>query len=156
MKQIWIDKADGVEDFTDVMGKHLVALPFGRQEEKFGGLCIGADPNKQTTSIRRYDTGEVRQFDWFTTRFMHSTEIETPYVDLEVGAVRRFEWWLDEDGYDLTEARELVGTVDAVDANGVCLWVKDKSWPGGGWWARLRNEDAPRHALRPVLRKKRA
>ncbi|MEW1922194.1 hypothetical protein [Streptomyces sp. NPDC088360] len=73
------------------------------------------------------------------------------YAGLQVGNVRRFEWYLDEHDHPTDTPRTLVGTVDAVQADRIVLWVRDpKFGTAGGWWAYLKNEDAEKHALRPT------
>lgn len=73
------------------------------------------------------------------------------YPGLQVGSVRRFEWYLDEHDHPIGTPRTLVGTVDAIEAERVVLWVSERGFgAANGWWAHLKNEDAEKHALRPT------
>ncbi|WP_326745368.1 hypothetical protein [Streptomyces sp. NBC_01760] len=148
---IWVDYPEKADDLLPFMGKHLIAYPFAQVAEKSGGQLIGVNPEERTASIRRYDTAEVTEFPWPTTKFRHTTTVESPYADLEVGAVRRFEWFECKDGYPIDTPRTLVGTVDSVQASQIVLWVRQPGYgTSGGWWAHLKNEDAQKHNLRPA------
>ncbi|MGW3763050.1 hypothetical protein [Streptomyces sp. NPDC005131] len=147
----WINYPETDVDLLPYMGKHLIAYPFAQVAEKSGGQLIGLNPEERTASIRRYDTGEITEFPWPTTKFRHTTTVESPYADLELGDIRRFEWFLSDHDYPTDTPRTLVGTVDAVQADRIVLWVGDPEFgTAGGWWAHLKNEDAQKHNLRPT------
>ncbi|MGW6604827.1 hypothetical protein [Streptomyces sp. NPDC055036] len=147
----WINYPETAEDLLPFIGKHMVAYAFAQEAEKSGGQLIGLNPEERTASNRRYDTGETTGFPWPTTKFRHTETVESPYADLKVGNVRRFEWFMCEHDYPTDTPRTLVGTVDSVQAGQVVLWVRDPSFKSaGGWWAHLKNEDAERHMLRPA------
>ncbi|MFF8918058.1 hypothetical protein ACF08M_33330 [Streptomyces sp. NPDC015032] len=147
---VWIERPDAVEKLIQYMGLHLVAYPHGSSAKKFGGQVVGLDPEKQTASLRRYDTGEITEFLLPTTIFHYTTVIESPYQDLAVGQRRLFEWYWDADGRPITEPVTLVGTVEKVKDSGVTFWVTDNRMGGHGWWAHLKNKDAAKHAIRTV------
>lgn len=146
----WVRKPESAEQLAEFLGKHMVAYPFGNAEKRAGGQFIGMDTGTRTASLRRYDTGAVREFPWLTTDFRYTTEIESPFTDLKPGSVRRFEWFHDDDGKPVTEPITLVGTVDLAKPEIAHLWVRDHRYDAGGWWASLKAEDAARHALRPM------
>ncbi|WP_329147119.1 hypothetical protein OIU91_16440 [Streptomyces sp. NBC_01456] len=147
----WINYPESAENLLPFMGKHMVAYPFAQEAEKSGGQLIGLNPEERTASLRRYDTGAITEFPWPTTKFRYTVIVESPYADLEVGNVRRFEWFMCEHDYPTDTPRTLVGTVDSIQPDHVVLWVRDrKTGAAGGWWAHLKNEDAEKHQLRPV------
>ncbi|MGW0536322.1 hypothetical protein [Streptomyces sp. NPDC003032] len=148
----WIRKPKSADQLLEYLGKHMVAYPSGSDNEldKAGGQFIALDPEARTVSLRRYDDGAVREFPWGTTDLRYTTDIESPFVKLPVGAVRRFEWFWGDDDRALEEPVTLVGTVDAVTPGMAHLWVRDHRFEYGGWWASLKHEDAAKHALRPV------
>ncbi|MEV5264753.1 hypothetical protein [Streptomyces werraensis] len=147
--EIWIRCATSMTQFLDYFGNHIVAYPLGVEQDAFGGQFIMLDPTAETVGLRRYDTGEIRQFPWFTTSFKVTTHIESPFAELTVGMVRRFEWWSEPDGQALLEPVSLLGTVTAVTAGAVELWVRNRSLPEGGFTARIKADDAARHSVRP-------
>ncbi|MFC9755147.1 hypothetical protein [Streptomyces sp. NPDC056921] len=147
---IWIERPESAEKLNDYMGLHLVAYPHGRSAKKSGGQLIGLDTEKQTVSLRRYDTGDITEFPLSTTVFRYTTVIESPYKGLAVGQRRLFEWYWDADGHPITEPVTLVGSVEKVQDGGVTFWVSDNRTGGHGWWAHLKNEDAAKHAVRTV------
>ncbi|MCX5103471.1 hypothetical protein [Streptomyces sp. NBC_00439] len=146
----WIERPDSVKKLIQYMGLHLVAYPDGSSAKKFGGQVVSLDPEKQTVSLRRYDTSDITIFPLPTTVFCYTTVIESPYQDLAVGQRRQFEWYWDADGRPMTEPVTLVGTVEKVKDSGVTFWVPDNRMGGHGWWAHLKNEDAVKHAVRTV------
>jgi hypothetical protein len=148
--ELWIRKPESADQLTDCIGKHLVAYPGGSVEEKSGGQLIAVNPDARTASLRRYDTGEIREFPWRTTDFRQTAVIESPFAELPVGVGRRFEWFYGDDGRAVDQPITLVGTVDLVKPDVATLWVRDARYEEGGWWAELKAEDAARHALRPV------
>lgn len=146
---VWIRNAATQEVFLEYLGKHLVALPFGREEEKVGGQFIGLNPKAETVTLRDYATGEKTELPWFTTHFRYRTHIESPFAGLAVGMIRRFEWHYDRDGNALILPVSCLGTVDKVTGDSVDLWVRDGSYPSGGWRAHIRAADAALHSVRP-------
>ena len=146
----WVRRPSTADQLLEFLGKHLVAYPDGRSEDRAGGHCIALNPETQTVSLRRYDNGAVREFPWSTTDFRHTTEIDSPFMDLEVSDIRRFDWFYAADGSPVTEPIILVGVVDLVKPDAVVLWVRDAAYDGGGWWASLKAEDAAKHSLRLV------
>jgi len=155
MEKVWVVDAEitsptSAEELVDYLGQHLVAIPVSRPDDKSGGQFIALDPEAKTVSLRRYDNGHVTVVPWLGTRFVHTACIDDPFTDLEVGAKRRFEWFLDADGRELRIPRTLVGTVDMVKDGTAHLWVRDEAFTGGGWWAPIPAQDAARHSLRAV------
>ncbi|NIY68109.1 hypothetical protein [Streptomyces malaysiensis] len=151
MTDEWIEYPESADDLVQYLGKHIVAYPFAQETDKYGGQLVALDPQNHTASLRRYDTGEIMEFPWPTTKFRHRPIAESPYAELKVGDLRLFAWFHDADGHSLTEPITLVGTVDRITQDAVSLWVEDNRYePSRGWWARLRAEDADKHALRPV------
>lgn len=148
---LWIKSATSVDPFSEFMGKHLEAHPFGLARDAFGGQLIGLSPDAETASLRRYDTGEIREFPWFTTNFKVPAHIESPFTELAVGMIRRFELFEDTDGSPLKVPRSLLGTVDKVTPEAVDLWVRDRSFPIGGWWLHIKADDAAKYSLRPPV-----
>ncbi|MGW3860401.1 hypothetical protein ACWEDZ_02810 [Streptomyces sp. NPDC005047] len=146
----WVKTPDSAEQLVDYLGRHLVAYPYGQAQFKAGGQFIGMDPAAQTVSLRRYDNGQVREFPWNTTDFRFTTFIESPFTELKVGCVRRFEWFHGPDGTPVDTPITLVGTVDQVKPEQVQLWVRDATYDTGGWWAAIKAEEVDRHALRPT------
>lgn len=148
----WIRKPESADQLVDRIGKHLVAHPSGRDNEldKAEGLFIALNPDARTVSLRRYDTGEILEFPWQTTDFRQTAVIESPFAKLPVGSVRRFEWFIGDNGRAVDQPITLVGTVDLVKPGVATLWIRDARYGEGGWWAELKAEDAARHALRPV------
>ncbi|MGI5137775.1 hypothetical protein [Streptomyces sp. CA-106110] len=144
----WIRSPKSPEDLVTYLGKHMVAYPFGRAEDKSGGQFIGMDTGTQTASLRRYDTGQVTEFPLFTTDFRYTRFVETPFTGLTVGEMRRFDWFYDDAGRPTDTPITLIGTVDFMEPDRIVLWVRDLSYGAGGWWATIRAADAPRHSLR--------
>ncbi|WP_274032637.1 hypothetical protein [Streptomyces sp. MMBL 11-1] len=145
---VWIRNATSAEVFLDYLGKHLVALPFGREEDKVGGQFVVLDPAAETLSLRNYATGAITELPWFTTHFRYSTYIESPFTGLAVGMVRRFEWHHDRNGNPLVLPTSHLGTVDKVTDTYIDLWVRDASYQAGGWSGRINASDAARHSVR--------
>lgn len=145
----WIKNATTAEAFLEYLGKHLVALPFGREEEKVGGQFIVLDPKAETVTLRNYATGDKTELPWFTTHFRYSITIESPFTGLAVGMIRRFEWHHDRDGNPLAVPITYLGTVVKVSPTFVDLWVRDESFQVGGSWVRIHAADAARHSVRP-------
>ncbi|MEV7870169.1 hypothetical protein AB0P17_29680 [Streptomyces sp. NPDC088124] len=147
----WINSPQAAEELLPFVGQHMVAHPIAQGAQKSGGQLIGVNREKRTASLRRYDTGEITEFPWTTTRFRHTTFVKTPYAGLKVGDVRRFDWYVNEDGQPIDTPRTLVGTVDSIEHSHVSLWVRDPKFGiSGGWWAHLKNQDTEKHALRPT------
>ncbi|MFB7917044.1 hypothetical protein [Streptomyces sp. NPDC056061] len=146
---VWITNAASPEQLLPYLGKHLVALPFGREGEKASGQFISLDPTAETVALRDYSTGIVTELPMFTTHFRYSTTIESPFAGLAVGMIRRFEWHHDHYGNPLALPVSYLGTVDKVAANAVHLWVRDTTHQAGGWWAHIKADDAAKHSIRP-------
>ncbi|MFJ2420183.1 hypothetical protein [Streptomyces brevispora] len=147
---IWIERPASTDPLLDYIGLHLVAHPGGSLARRSRGQLIALDPEALTASIRRYDTGAITEFRLPDTIFRYTTVIESPYTDLAVGQRRLFEWYWDANGHPITEPETLVGSVEKVADGGATLWVNDPRMGGNGWWAYLKNEDAAKHAVRPV------
>ncbi|MEV7395445.1 hypothetical protein [Streptomyces sp. NPDC091215] len=148
----WIRAPKSADELTEYIGKHMVAyvltdLP---PDDKVGGLLIGIDPEKKTASLRRYDSGAVREVPWATTYFRHTTIVESPFTELKVGDERRFEWFEDATGMPLDTPVTFIGTVRRRTPETAYLWVVDSEYEAGGWQAEIKAENVDRHALRPL------
>lgn len=145
-KDTWINYPTSAAPLLDYIGKHLVAYPFNREEEKAGGQCIAINPTSETVSLRRYDTGEITEFPWTTTRFRHPRQVEDPFAGLRIDDKVLFEWF---DGVDNPPVT-LTGVVDERTSTHIAIWTEGGDGPPQGWWAYINANDAARHSLRPA------
>ncbi|MFD7537454.1 MULTISPECIES: hypothetical protein [unclassified Streptomyces] len=108
----WIKKPESAEQLLDHLGEHLVAYPSGSDipSDRVGGQFIALNPSARTISLRQYDTGEIRQFDWHATDFRITDLIEAPFAELSLGSVRRFEWYSGDNGREVGQPITLVGS----------------------------------------------
>ncbi|MFK0111658.1 hypothetical protein [Streptomyces sp. NPDC091217] len=148
----WIRTPKSADELTEYIGKHMVAhiITAPPPDDTVGGLLIGIDPEKKTASLRRYDSGVVREVLWNTANFRYTTFIESPFTELKVGDERRFEWFEDVTGMPLDTPVTFTGTVRRRTPETAYLWVADAEDGAGGWQAEIKAENVDRHALRPL------
>ncbi|MFJ3779801.1 hypothetical protein ACIPX0_49885 [Streptomyces sp. NPDC090075] len=148
----WIRTPKSADELTEYIGKHIVAhiLTSLSPDDEVSGLLIGIDPEKKTASLRRYDSGAVREVPWNTANFRYTTFIESPFTELKVGDERRFEWFEDATGMPLDTPVTFVGMVSRRTQETAYLWVADPEGGADGWHAEIKAENVDRHALRPL------